>query len=193
VLGTVLVGGFGFASYGFREPELHHFANLDAPLWTTTPTRVDPKAQNYERLPPLQAAADDGSLSKPVNLVGISAIAPPDAAVPDATVMGAIEPPKQEWMADTRHIEMCQQRYRSYNTADNTYQPYDGSPRKPCVTNEGELSVGLPAADTRQEPHHISQDPHTSWCSARYSSYRSSDNTYQPFSGPRRPCVSPVV
>jgi hypothetical protein len=181
VVGTVLVGGLGFASYGFREPEPHHFANLDAPLWTTTPTRVDPQTQDYERLPPLQAMADDASLSKPANLVGIAAIAPPDAAV-----AGAIEQPKQEWMADSHHLSLCQQRYRSYNVADNSYQPFDGGPRKPCVIEDRELSVGLPAADT-------SPNPHISWCAARYNSYRALDNTYQPFSGPRRPCVSPII
>ncbi len=32
---------------------------------------------------------------------------------------------------------------------------------------------------------------HTSWCFARYRSYRVYDNTFQPFNGPRRACVSP--
>jgi len=29
------------------------------------------------------------------------------------------------------------------------------------------------------------------WCAARYRSYRASDNTFQPFDGPRRECVGP--
>jgi hypothetical protein len=32
---------------------------------------------------------------------------------------------------------------------------------------------------------------HTSWCYARYRSYRAWDNTYQPYGGPRRQCNSP--
>jgi hypothetical protein len=32
---------------------------------------------------------------------------------------------------------------------------------------------------------------HTGWCYARYRSYRDYDNTFQPFHGPRRACVSP--
>lgn len=32
---------------------------------------------------------------------------------------------------------------------------------------------------------------HVSWCSDRYRSYRSWDNTYQPYSGPREICYSP--
>ncbi|WP_409527039.1 BA14K family protein [Rhizobium sp. BK650] len=89
-------------------------------------------------------------------------------------------------MAGSRHLKLCQQRYRSYNVSDNTYQPLDGGPRKHCVTEEREPSVGLPAADR-------SPDRHASWCTARYDSYRASDNTYQPFSGPRRQCVSPLI
>jgi len=34
-------------------------------------------------------------------------------------------------------------------------------------------------------------DAHTSWCYARYRSYRAYDNTFQPYYGPRRICVSP--
>jgi hypothetical protein len=179
LVGAVVAGGLAIASRGSDEARPHHFANLDAPLWTTTPTRVDPKKQDYERLPPLQAATE-ASPSTPANLVGVAAIAPPDP-----TVTGAIEQPKQEWMADGRHLSLCQQRYRSYNVSDNTYQPYSGGPRRPCVIGEAERSAGLPAAGAPP-------DPHSAWCAARYSSYRTSDNSYQPFNGPRRQCVSPL-
>jgi hypothetical protein len=32
---------------------------------------------------------------------------------------------------------------------------------------------------------------HARWCFARYRSYRAYDNTFQPYYGPRRACVSP--
>jgi hypothetical protein len=32
---------------------------------------------------------------------------------------------------------------------------------------------------------------HVRWCYNHYRSYRASDNTYQPYNGPRRQCVSP--
>lgn len=32
---------------------------------------------------------------------------------------------------------------------------------------------------------------HANWCYSRYRSYRAYDNTYQPYNGPRRQCVSP--
>lgn len=34
-------------------------------------------------------------------------------------------------------------------------------------------------------------DPHVEWCYARYRSYRATDNTFQPYNGPRRQCLSP--
>ena len=32
---------------------------------------------------------------------------------------------------------------------------------------------------------------HVAWCYDRYRSYRAYDNTYQPYNGPRRECISP--
>lgn len=32
---------------------------------------------------------------------------------------------------------------------------------------------------------------HVNWCHGRYKTYRAQDNTYQPYSGPRQPCLSP--
>lgn len=34
---------------------------------------------------------------------------------------------------------------------------------------------------------------HVRWCNNRYRSYRAYDNTFQPYGGPRRQCVSPFI
>ena len=34
-------------------------------------------------------------------------------------------------------------------------------------------------------------DAHVNWCFDRYKSYRMLDNSWQPFHGPRKPCISP--
>ncbi len=39
-------------------------------------------------------------------------------------------------------------------------------------------------------PGRLSQ-AHVNWCASQYRSYRVSDNTFQPYNGPRRSCVSP--
>ncbi|MFZ2101511.1 MAG: BA14K family protein [Oricola sp.] len=36
-------------------------------------------------------------------------------------------------------------------------------------------------------------DAHINWCFGKYKSYRMSDNTYQPFDGPRKQCISPYI
>lgn len=36
-----------------------------------------------------------------------------------------------------------------------------------------------------------SGDAHVQWCYDRYRSYRASDNTFQPYNGPRQQCRSP--
>ncbi|MFN4273239.1 MAG: BA14K family protein [Aliihoeflea sp.] len=39
--------------------------------------------------------------------------------------------------------------------------------------------------------HHRYSSAHVQWCYGRYRSYRASDNTFQPYNGPRRQCRSP--
>ncbi|PBB93905.1 BA14K family protein [Mesorhizobium sp. WSM3864] len=34
---------------------------------------------------------------------------------------------------------------------------------------------------------------HVQWCHDRYRSYRAWDNTFQPYNGPRRQCISPYI
>lgn len=34
---------------------------------------------------------------------------------------------------------------------------------------------------------------HVQWCYSRYRSYRSWDNSWQPYNGPRRQCISPYM
>jgi hypothetical protein len=41
-------------------------------------------------------------------------------------------------------------------------------------------------------PQEGCKSDHSSWCRAKYWSYRESDDTYQPFHGLRRRCVSPL-
>lgn len=34
---------------------------------------------------------------------------------------------------------------------------------------------------------------HVNWCFSRYRSYRTVDNTFQPYHGPRKQCISPYI
>ncbi len=39
--------------------------------------------------------------------------------------------------------------------------------------------------------YRVSGNAHVNWCYNQYRSYRASDNTFQPYNGPRKQCVSP--
>ncbi|MFC6486905.1 BA14K family protein [Nitratireductor sp. GCM10026969] len=45
----------------------------------------------------------------------------------------------------------------------------------------------------RPAPAYRLSRAHVGWCYDRYRSYRASDNTFQPYNGPRRQCVSPYM
>lgn len=56
------------------------------------------------------------------------------------------------------------------------------------------------APSYRVRPRHVRPAPayrlsraHVRWCYDRYRSYRASDNTFQPYHGPRKQCVSPYM
>lgn len=54
-------------------------------------------------------------------------------------------------------------------------------------------AVSQPAPPPRRvvvQPGRMSQ-AHVDWCYSQYRSYRASDNTFQPYNGPRRACSSP--
>ena len=50
-----------------------------------------------------------------------------------------------------------------------------------------------------QRPREVYVEPagnpsaHLNWCYAKYRSYREWDNSWQPYEGPRRPCISPYL
>lgn len=55
----------------------------------------------------------------------------------------------------------------------------------------GAIIGGLAAQPRYYAPRYYGGNGHVSWCYSRYRSYRAYDNTFQPYYGPRRVCVSP--
>ena len=51
------------------------------------------------------------------------------------------------------------------------------------------------APPPRYRPRYSARLPvaHYRWCENRYRSYRASDNSFQPYHGPRRACISPYI
>jgi hypothetical protein len=83
----------------------------------------------------------------------------------------------------------CYRGYRGYRGPRPGYRYYNGwwFPAAAFIT-------GAIIADSLAEPRYRPRDygrAHVDWCYARYKSYRAYDNTYQPYNGPRRQCISP--
>lgn len=52
-------------------------------------------------------------------------------------------------------------------------------------------AFGPPRYHRPPPPRYAHSSAHIRWCSQRWKTYRAWDNTYQPYNGPRRQCVSP--
>lgn len=57
---------------------------------------------------------------------------------------------------------------------------------------DGSLDMAMTGAIDDQ-PLDLAGTPHAEWCAQRYNSYRVSDDSYQPYNGPRRSCESPYI
>jgi hypothetical protein len=71
--------------------------------------------------------------------------------------------------------------HRGYRTYRPGYRRYNGYWFPPAA-----FATGVVIGTTIR-----GGNAHVRWCRNRYVSYRVSDNTYQPYNGPRRECVSP--
>jgi len=77
--------------------------------------------------------------------------------------------------------------HRGYRHHRPGYRQHNGWWFPPAAFIAGAIIGGGMA---NQQPHRLSA-AHVRWCQERWRSYRVSDNSYQPFNGPRRACVSP--
>lgn len=105
------------------------------------------------------------------------------------------------WDRGWRH-----ERWRDARAWDRPWR-YDRPWRRPYWQGSGVsigFGIGVPAYRYYSGPRYYVDDyappvrrvyrargGHTSWCAARYRSYRAWDNTFQPYYGPRRQCLSP--
>lgn len=74
--------------------------------------------------------------------------------------------------------------HRGYRAHRPGYRKYNGWWFPPAAFALGAIIGGVTNAPRLG-------DEHVRWCYNRYRSYRASDNTFQPYNGPRRQCWSP--
>ena len=79
--------------------------------------------------------------------------------------------------------------YRGYRDRRDGFRFYNGFWFPNSAFSFG-FSIGGDRDGWRDRPSR-SWSRHVAWCYDQYRSYRESDNTFQPYNGPRRECVSP--
>jgi len=81
--------------------------------------------------------------------------------------------------------------YRGYNYYRPGYRQYNGWYFPAGAFAAGALIGGALGAAASQPTYSGGGGSHVQWCASQYRSYRASDNTFQPYNGPRQQCVSP--
>lgn len=175
-------------------------------VWTDHPVKVNAAAQAFDRLEarpaPQQVRAKAPTQGAATNVV--ADVANLEEASPSLEASNQSEKGLQ---AETvaAHLEWCSDRYRSYRADDNSYTTYSGG-RRECVSPY--FATGDDSTDNydyqettfrpspgraelayvNEEAAYVSAD-HADYCFSRYRSYRSEDNSYQPYDGgPRKQC-----
>ncbi len=185
---TVLACGAIAAVSLEREHDAHPFDNMQASLWTSVPTKIDRSRQSLERLPAL--AADDTPAIHPSKA---SLVANLPTATTEGRGHGEFD---AQILADDAPAngDQCRLKYRSYRAEDNTYQPFGGGPRRSCQSAADRSPALMQPSQPDQFAADSSLQDHISWCRARYTSYRVSDDTFKPLGGAeRRRCQSPFA
>lgn len=80
--------------------------------------------------------------------------------------------------------------YRGYRDRRDGYRRHSDGYWYPLAAFGAAAIIGSAIANGNSGKVTV-YDRAAEWCAARYKSYRASDNTYQPYSGPRVQCDSP--
>lgn len=80
--------------------------------------------------------------------------------------------------------------HRGYRHHRPGYRQYNGWWFPPAAFIAGAI-IGGAIANEPPVQYRPRGNAHIDWCYNRYRSYRASDNTFQPYNGPRRQCRSP--
>ncbi len=94
------------------------------------------------------------------------------------------------WQGSNRHYghrHGWHNGYQGYRYKRNGYRYYNGYWFPAAAFIAGAVIGGAIANDGGRRVG----SSHVQWCYDRYRSYRASDNTFQPYNGPRQQCYSP--
>lgn len=101
----------------------------------------------------------------------------------------------RRWDRDNRRVERRGDAYwrghRGYRDYRPGYRRHGDFWFPPAAFIAGAIIGGALSNQPAPPPAGYYSNAHVEWCYARYRSYRASDNTFQPYNGPRRQCRSP--
>lgn len=164
--GGIAVGKTFFIEKPAAPPVLD--LEADTEVWTSEPRTVNTAAQDFERLPALDATSDvntDGE-TQAAAMDARAGEAPADGALIDRTTTASIQPDDD---AVTAYDAAIQPPDDAVQALDDVMQPSE---------EEAGASAEMAAA-------------HMDWCFSRYRSYRAEDDSYTSYSGESRRCESP--
>ena len=86
--------------------------------------------------------------------------------------------------------------HRGYREYRRGYREYNGFWFPPAAFGAGVIGGAIIGGVIANQNNNDSgtirlTQRHLQWCENQYRSYRASDNTFQPYNGPRQQCVSP--
>ncbi|HEV7245818.1 MAG TPA: BA14K family protein [Shinella sp.] len=91
------------------------------------------------------------------------------------------------WRGDRGYRSGWYRGHRGYRYQRDGYRYHNGFWFPLAAFGVGTIVGGAIANDRG----YVGGGSHVNWCANRYRSYRAYDNTYQPYGGPRRQCISP--
>lgn len=95
---------------------------------------------------------------------------------------------RRDFRRDGRHAYW--NGHRGFRERRDGYREYNGFWFPPAAFALGVITGAI----ANSQPRYAARDlprSHVEWCFDRYRSYRASDNTFQPYNGPRAECRSP--
>lgn len=124
-----------------------------------------------------------------LSLAALAAAAPAGAAMPAAAPVtggGAIKAQPVHGTIYWRYGRPYWNGYPGYRHRRPGYRYYGGYWFPPSA-------FGVIIVPPVGQPTYQLTERHYRWCERRYRSYRRWDNTFQPYHGPRKQCVSPYM
>lgn len=100
--------------------------------------------------------------------------------------------PRPGWNGNHRPRPGYWNGHRGYNHYRHGYRRHNDGWWYPLAAfGAGAIIGGAITNQPAPQPVYRYSNNHVQWCYNRYKSYRASDNTFQPYNGPRRQCNSP--